>query len=101
MSIWGYSVTKTKVSYLCHTLIFNIPGWISGTAATLHCLSMFLLPVTLGVGSKLVLGQVRLEVFLLLDLALKRNSLKDAVLSEVEKLVKIRNALIRNTGYNA
>lgn len=62
---------------------------------------MFLLLVTLGVGSKLVLGQVRLEVFLLLDLALKRNSLKDAVFSEVEKLVKIRNALIRNTGDNA
>lgn len=65
---------KTKVSYLGHTLIFNIPGWISGTAATLHCLSMVLLPVTLGVGSKLAgkIGQVRLEVFLLLGLGFKK-----------------------------
>lgn len=57
---------KTEVSSLGHILIFDIPGWISGIPATLHCLSMFLLPVTLGVGSKLVPGQVRLEVFLLL-----------------------------------
>lgn len=68
VSIWGYSGRQRFHPWVT----YSFPTFQDEFPATLHCLSMFLLPVTLGVGSKLVPGQVRLEVFLLLWLVFKK-----------------------------